>query len=156
MRLSQAYEAYLTDHDALDETSLLKKALEIVKSWEDDPLFYAPLYMVREEKPYLSELELNLLSEIQLRTNRSCQDDGTIALSSETSALSPERVTISNTVVCLESPTSSISCSLIEGCESQRRFPSGCSLPSKYGKSGCMPEPVNNVVGSPSSTKGAG
>ena len=49
--------------------------------------------MVREEKPYLSELELNLLSEIQLRTNRSCQDDGTIALSSETSALSPERVT---------------------------------------------------------------
>ncbi len=42
LRLSQAYEAYLTDHGALDETSLLKKALEIVKSWEDDPLFYAP------------------------------------------------------------------------------------------------------------------
>ena len=52
LRLSQAYEAYLTDHGALDETSLLKKALEIVKSWEDDPLFYAPpLYGPGGEAP---------------------------------------------------------------------------------------------------------
>ena len=36
-----------------------------------------------------------------------------------------------------------------------RRVPAGCGAPSKYGTKGCIPEPVNKVVGSFSGTKGA-
>src|SRR3989344_4416083 len=37
--------------------------------------------------------------------------------------------------------------------ESTKRFPIGCFCPSKYGIKGCIPEPVNRVVGSFSGTK---
>src|SRR3989344_8115686 len=62
---------------------------------------------------------------------------------------------ISKKVVCRLSPTSSISIERKHFCELAKRFPAGCGAPSRYGTSGCIPEPVNRVVGSFSGTKGA-
>src|SRR3989338_2325333 len=48
-----------------------------------------------------------------------------------------------------------MSCDRKHFCESTMRVPIGCGSPSKNGTIGCMPEPVNSVVGSFSGTSDA-
>src|SRR6266568_3036232 len=57
-------------------------------------------------------------------------------------------------VVCRLSPISSISTARKEFWTFTKRVPCGCFSPNKYGTSGCIPEEVNNVVGSFCGTSG--
>ena len=62
---------------------------------------------------------------------------------------------ISKKVVCLLSPTSSKSLPRKQVCESTSFVPLGCFSPKRYGSNGCIPLPVNKVVGSSCKIKGA-